>query len=60
MIVGFERSDYSVAENRGSVELCVSILGPDQIQLSDNVSADLTLTTEPITAAGKSLYRPVH
>jgi len=30
VIVGFKRSDYSVAENRGSVELCVSVLGPDQ------------------------------
>ena len=59
MIVGFERSDYSVAENRGSVELCVSVLGPDQIQLSGNVTAALLLTTEPITATGKSCS-PVH
>ena len=55
-VVGFEKSNYSVGESDGSVEVCVTVLGPVGIQLSDNVTAVLSITTQPNTATGKYFF----
>ena len=48
-----------MAESNGSVEVCVTVLGPVGIQLSDDVTAELSITTESNTATGKSCFTKI-
>ena len=45
--VGFERAAYTVREEGGMVEVCVSMNGVREIDLS------IELSTQPLTAVGK-------
>lgn len=54
VVVGFEEVEYSVSERVGSVEVCVSILGPSGLDLSSDVSIPFILQTEPGSATGQS------
>jgi len=52
VVVGFEQMEYSISERIGSVEVCVSILGPSGLALSSDVSIPFILETEPGSATG--------
>ena len=46
MIIGFERTRYSVSEDAGSIQVCITVSGPP------GVSVPVTVTAEDGTAQG--------
>ena len=46
MIIGFERTRYSVSEDAGSIQACITVSGPP------GVSVPVTVTAEDGTAQG--------
>ena len=46
MIIGFERTRYSVSEDAGSIQACITVSGPP------GVSVRVTVTAEDGTAQG--------
>lgn len=51
--VGFEEVEYEVSESDGSLEVCVAILAPSALRLSNTSSVVLLLSTLPQSATGK-------
>ena len=51
-VVGFEQGEYQVRERQGSVEVCVGVLGPVGVTLSEDVSVTLLFNVRSLSATG--------
>ena len=58
LVAGFEETVYTVSEGSRSVEVCVAILAPTALQLSNTSFTTLRLSTLSVSATGNDNYIP--